>query len=107
MPLIRLFGALTLTILTRINTNNYELKDACHGLIGIKKELLKKINLNSLQKNYLFEQDMIFKVTMLRGKIFQFKSEVSYKDENSSLKPINSIIPFFIFHLKKFFSKYS
>ena len=105
MPLIRFLGATGLTYLTRFNSSNWEIKDACHGLIGFNYRFLKKINLNKIKKNYFFEQDMLFATIKKHGKIKQLKNEVRYGDENSSLNPINSILPFLYFHLIKFFIK--
>ncbi len=104
MPIVRLLGAIGLTFLTRVNTGDYEIKDACHGLIGFRCSFLKKINLNKIKNNYLFEQDIIFEISKLKAKIHQIRNEVIYNDETSSLNPISSIIPFLYFHLKKFFS---
>ena len=102
MPLIRLLGAIGLTFLTKFNTGNYKIKDACHGLIGFKCDFLRNLNLNKIKKNYLFEQDIIFEVTKFKAKINQIRNEVIYDDEKSSLNPLSSIIPFLIFHFKKF-----
>jgi len=104
MPFIRLLGAIGLTLLTRFNSGNYNIKDACHGLIGFKCYFLKKINLDKIKKNYLFEQDIIFEVIKSNGNIKHVRNEVIYNNETSSLNPLSSIIPFLFFHLKKFFS---
>ena len=104
MPLVRLIGAVGLTFLTRINTGKYDIKDPCHGLIGFQCKFLKKINLDEIQKDYLFEQDIIFKVVKLKAQFNQIKNEVIYDDENSSLNPISSIIPFLFFHIKNLFN---
>ena len=62
MPLIRLIGAKCLTLLTRINSGFWQLKDPCHGLIGFNLQILKKLNLDEIKKGYFFEQDIILNV---------------------------------------------
>lgn len=102
MPLIRFFGAISLTLLVRFNSSNWKIKDACHGLIGFNSKFLKKINLNNIKKNYFFEQDIIFATIKNNGKIKQYKNEIKYSNENSSLNPLMSILPFLYYHLIKF-----
>ena len=99
MPLIRLIGAKVLTIITRINSGKFDLEDPCHGLIGFSKRILKKINLDKIQKNYFFEQDIILNVIKQKGKVKQFRNEVIYGNESSKLNPIMSILPFIYYHV--------
>ena len=105
MPLIRLIGAKCLTLLTRINSGFWQLKDPCHGLIGFNLQILKKLNLDEIKKGYFFEQDIILNVIELNGRLKQFENEVSYGDESSKLNPILSILPFLYYHLLKFLKK--
>ena len=105
MPLIRILGANTLTLISRFITKNFNLKDVTNGLFGMKSKILKKINLKNLKKDYFFEQDLIFRISQKKIKIFQINSEVIYDNENTSLKPLVVIIPFLIYHIKNFFYK--
>ena len=105
MPLIRALGANVLTYISRINTKNYDLKDVANGLFGMKSKLLKKINLKNLKLNYFFEQDLIFRISLKKIKIYQINSEVIYNDETSSMNALRSIIPFLIYHFQNFFYK--
>ena len=105
MPLIRIIGAKALTFLSRINTNNYSLRDVTNGLFGMKASTFKKINLKEIKKDYFFEQDLIFRLSIKKVKINQINSEVIYNDETSSLNILNSIFPFLICNLKNFFYK--
>ena len=102
MPLIRFLGAWGCTMLTRIVTGNYSIKDAPNGLFGIKKELLKKIDLKKVRLNYFFEQDIIFHVCLKKAKINQFKTIIKYGSEKSNLQPVGSIPFFLIYHLINF-----
>jgi len=105
MPFIRVLGANVLTFMSKITTKNFDLKDVTNGLFGIKSKILKNINLKNLKKNYFFEQDLIFRISNKKIKIFQIKSEVIYGNENSNLKPLAVIMPFLIYHIKNFFYK--
>ena len=107
MPIIRLLGARSLTFLTKLNSGNWNIKDPCHGLIALRCDFLRKINLNKIRKNYFFEQDMILNVIDFGGRIKQFKNEVHYGNESSSLNPLMSILPFLYYHLIKFLQKFN
>ena len=52
MPIIRLLGARSLTFLTKLNSGNWNIKDPCHGLIALRCDFLRKINLNKIRKNW-------------------------------------------------------
>ena len=106
MPFFRFWGAKVLEILVRLNSGNHAISDPCHGLIALNYKLLKKINLNHLKENYFFEQDLILNVVKLNGKIGQFKNEVTYGNETSSLNPLMSILPFLYYHFLHFLKKY-
>ena len=105
MPLLRIIGANGLTYISRLTTKNFQLKDVTNGLFGIKSNILKVINLKEIKKNYFFEQDLIFRISRKKIKIFQVNSEVIYDNENSSLNTLGSIIPFLIYHFQNFFTK--
>ena len=105
MPFSRIVGARALTFLSKINTNNYELKDVTNGLFGIKSSTFKKLNLRELKKDYFFEQDLIFRLSLKKIKIHQINSEVIYSNETSSLSILHSILPFLICHIQNFFIK--
>ena len=105
MPLIRIIGAKALTFLSRINTNNYKLRDVTNGLFGMSSDTLMRINFKKLKKDYLFEQDLIYRLSLNKIKINQINSEVLYDDENSSLNTLSSILPFLFYHIKNYFLK--
>ena len=100
MPLVRFLGNICLTLISRIISGNFQLKDVTNGLIGIETEILKKINLKKIKKNFFFEQDLLFQLVMKKAKISQVKIKIIYENEKSNLKPVKTILPFIIFHLE-------
>lgn len=105
MPLIRIIGANALTLISKITTKNFKLKDVTNGLFGMSLKIYKFINLKNIKKNYFFEQDLIFRVCKSNIKIIQIRSEVIYGNEKSSLNELRSVIPFLFYHFKNFFYK--
>ena len=103
MPFIRIFGATSLTIILRLVSGNWIIKDVCHGMVGFRIEFLKKLNLRRVQKNFFFEQDMLFHSILKKARIMQIKSLVKYDHSfESNLKPLRSIIPFLFYHFRNF-----
>ena len=100
MPLIRILGANALTFISNITTHNFKTKDVTNGLFGMKSEVLKKINLKNLKKNYFFEQDLVFNLSKKKIKMYQINSEVIYDNETSSLNILKSILPFLFYHFQ-------
>lgn len=107
MPLVRILGTNGLTIISRLITLNFSLKDVTNGLFGIKSELFKKLNTKYIKNNYFFEQDLIFQICLKKVKIHQINSEVLYENETSSLKILKIIIPFTFYHIHNLLRKYS
>ena len=105
MPLIRIIGANCLTFISNITTNNFKTRDVTNGLFGIKSKVLNKINLKNLKKNYFFEQDLIFNLSIKKIKIYQINSEVIYDNEISSMSALRSIIPFSVYHFQNMFKR--
>lgn len=105
MPLIRIIGANALTLISKITTKNFKLKDVTNGLFGMSLKIYKFINLKNIKKNYFFEQDLIFRVCKSNIKIIQIRSEVIYGNEKSNLNELRSVIPFLFYHFKNFFYK--
>jgi dolichol-phosphate mannosyltransferase len=99
-PIIRIIGTIVLTYITRLITQNYQLKDVTNGLFGIKTCILDRLNVKKIKKNYFFEQDIIFYTLLNKIDIDQIKTKVFYGSEKSSLNILKIIIPFIFYHLK-------
>ena len=100
MPYVRLFGNFFLTLIFRIISGRFYVKDVTNGYLIFSASVIKSINLNNLKKNYFFEQDLLTNVLSQNFKISQVKINTIYNNENSNLKPLNTIIPFIIYYLK-------
>ena len=100
MPLLRIFGAIILTFITRVITQNYKLKDVTNGLLGLKTKILKNMKTNKIKKNYFFEQDLIFHLCLKKIKIDQIETKVLYANEKSNLNIYKILIPFIFYHLQ-------
>ena len=101
IPLIRLIGNSVLTYICRINCRNNNLTDVVNGFIGIKSNLLKKLNFDKISKDFFFEEDLLFRVSLIEKRILEIPIKVIYNNK-SNLSPIRTILPFLFKHLRNF-----
>ena len=104
IPKFRLFGNMILTFLTRINCRNFELTDVVNGFLGIKSNLLKKINFDKISKGFFFEEDLIYQISFYEKKISEIPIK-TYYFEKSSLTPLKTVLPFLIKHIINFLDR--
>jgi glycosyltransferase involved in cell wall biosynthesis len=100
MPIIRKIGNISLTFISRIVTGYYNLMDVTNGMIGLRVSKFSSINFALIKKDFFFEQDLIFHLSVKKFKFYHIKTPTIYEDEKSNLRPFRSIFPFAIFHLK-------
>ena len=106
MPKIRYLGNIILTNITRFVTGFHDISDCLNGFIGIKSELINKINLKNLRKDYFFEQDLLFRLSLINAKIKEIPIPIKYFKNNDSNLNILKIIPLFLYyHIKNILIK--
>lgn len=101
IPFLRLIGNIILTYLCRINCKNNEITDVVNGFIGIKSNLLKKLNLNIISNDFFFEEDLLFRVSLIEKKIYELPIKTIYHSK-SNLSPLKTVLPFIFKHLRNF-----
>lgn len=99
IPKLRYFGNKILTSLTKFNCKIDNLTDAVNGFLCIKSTLLKKIDLNKLNKGFFFEEDLLFYLSFADLKLKEIPIKTIYFDK-SNLNPFKMVLPFIINHFK-------
>jgi len=72
--LIRYIGNYVITLILKVLTNNYALKDVVNGFISIPKNIYTKLNFQKLSNDFFFEQDLIFQISLKKFEIRQKKN---------------------------------
>ena len=106
IPKLRLFGNIILTKISRITCRNKDLTDVVNGFLAIRSNLLKKLPVDKISKNYFFEEDLLFHISFFEKNIVEIPINTIYLGK-SSLSPVKTIIPFFFNHLKNFLIRIS
>lgn len=86
MPIIRRFGNLFLSFLTKIASGYWNNFDPTNGYLAIKISTLKKIDLNKLSDRYFFETSLLAQLYFVNARIKDISMPPIYADEKSSMQ---------------------
>ena len=102
MPIIRKFGNLVLSFMSKLSTGYYEIFDPNNGFTAIDSDYLTQLPLDEIDNRYFFESDMLYQLNLLGAKVLDIPLPAIYKDEHSSLNIWQSVIIFPKKHLINF-----
>jgi glycosyltransferase involved in cell wall biosynthesis len=102
MPIVRKFGNLVLSFMSKLSTGYYEIFDPNNGFTAISSDYLTQLPLDEIDNRYFFESDMLYQLNLLGAKVLDIPLPAIYKDEHSSLNIWQSIIVFPKKHLINF-----
>jgi glycosyltransferase involved in cell wall biosynthesis len=102
MPIVRKFGNLVLSFMSKLSTGYYEIFDPNNGFTAIESDYLTQLPLDEIDNRYFFESDMLYQLNLLGAKVSDVPLPAIYKDEHSSLNIWQSIIIFPKKHLINF-----
>ena len=102
MPIVRKFGNLVLSFMSKLSTGYYEIFDPNNGFTAIDSDYLTQLPLDEIDNRYFFESDMLYQLNLLGAKVSDIPLPAIYKDEHSSLNIWQSIIIFPKNHLINF-----
>ena len=105
MPIVRKFGNLVLSFMSKLSTGYYEIFDPNNGFTAIDSEYLTQLPLDDIDNRYFFESDMLYQLNLLGAKVSDIPLPAIYKDEHSSLNIWQSVIIFPKKHLINFIKR--
>jgi len=85
MPLVRRFGNLALSFLMRAASGYWNLLDPTNGYTAISGQMLRQLDLDRIEKRYLFESCMLVHLYRARARVIEVPMKARYADEESSL----------------------
>ena len=85
MPIFRRFGTFLLTILTRVSSGYWHIKDPQNGYTAINKEALSKIPLNEVYEGFAFENDMLIRLNLIDARVVDVPHPAIYGEELSKI----------------------
>tara|TARA_Y100000389_G_scaffold203602_1_gene252573 strand:+ start:3124 stop:4005 length:882 start_codon:yes stop_codon:yes gene_type:complete len=105
MPITKLVGNLIVTNLQKIISGHYNISDPNNGFLAMKKSILERIDLESLQNNYFFENSLLLNVTSHHFSVGEVGIKTIYNDEKSSIPLVAASIKLLPTFLKLLFIK--
>ena len=102
VPKIRWFGNMLISIVSKISSGLYHIDDFLNGLIAIKFDKLKKLSIDDIKDDFLFETDMLFKISRNKFKTSSYPMKVKYFKNNSNFRPSKEFFKFLFFNFNNF-----
>jgi glycosyltransferase involved in cell wall biosynthesis len=86
MPAWRYFGNNLLTILSRISSGYWHIGDPQNGYTAISVKMLKRIDLESVEKGFAFENDMLVKLNVANARVMDVPHPAIYRGQKSKIR---------------------
>lgn len=110
MPLVRLIGNAGLSFLAKLTSGYWPMMDPTNGFFAIHTSLLGIMDTDKIERRYFFENDMLFRLGLVRAVVTDVPMRSVYADENSGLSVTHSLFvfpgKFAIRFLKRIFYRY-
>jgi dolichol-phosphate mannosyltransferase len=100
MPLIRIFGNVLLSFLTKLSTGYWNIFDPTNGFTAIHARVLERLPLHKISRRYFFESDMLFRLGTFKACVWDVPMSASYGSETSNLKISKIFLPFLLNNLR-------
>jgi dolichol-phosphate mannosyltransferase len=94
MPFVRLVGNAGLSLLAKLMTGYWNLMDPTNGFLALSCVVLDKLETERLEKRYFFEQDLLYRLGLMRARCIDVPMAATYGDEESSLSISHSLLTF-------------
>jgi dolichol-phosphate mannosyltransferase len=94
MPRARLYANNLATLFFKIATGYWNLGDPANGFIGIRTQILSRINLERIKKRWFFESDLLGALSITDARVGDFPMRPVYGNEKSNVNLALQIFPF-------------
>lgn len=94
MPKLRLVGNTGLSFISKLCTGYWHVMDPTNGYTAIHAHVLRSIPLHKIARRYFFENDMLFRLSIIRAVVYDLPIKAKYEDEVSSLNISRVLLEF-------------
>jgi len=105
MPKERLIGNLILSFLTKLSSGYWHSIDPTNGYTAIHSTALELLPLESIDRSYFFEEDMLFRLNVIRAVVRDIPMTAVYNGAQSHLRLRQVVLSFAAKHLANFFKR--
>lgn len=95
MPINRVFGNIVLSVMTKFSSGYYHLFDAQNGYTALHRDALARLDLDSIECNYSFENSLLIHLNILRVPARDVPIPAVYGDEVSGMR-LRRVVPMLV-----------
>jgi glycosyltransferase involved in cell wall biosynthesis len=92
MPGWIVFGNFCLSFVSKIATGYYNIMDSQDGYTAISAEMLRKLDLQNMEKGYAFENDMLVNLNVFRARVADLAHPAVYRGQRSKIRYYTFVI---------------
>jgi dolichol-phosphate mannosyltransferase len=85
MPLARRLGNAALSFLTKAASGYWSVYDPQNGYVAIRREALERLDLDSLDRGYFFENSMLVQLNIIGARVAEVPMPARYAGERSAM----------------------
>lgn len=86
MPKARLYGNAALSFMSKFSSGYWDIFDPTNGYTAIHSEVVRHLPMHKISRRYLFETDILFRLSTLRAVVVDIPMDAKYGNEVSNLK---------------------
>ena len=94
MPAIRLVGNAILSFVNKVTSGYWDVMDPTNGYTAINAVVARALPFRKIARDYFFESDMLFRLSVLRAVVVDVPMPARYGDEVSSLSVSRVLLSF-------------
>jgi glycosyltransferase involved in cell wall biosynthesis len=94
MPTIRKLGNAGISFFSKLATGYWQMMDPTNGYIAIHRNLFPLLETEKISKRFFFENDLLFRLSLLRAVVADVPMDAVYGDEKSNLNVWHALFSF-------------
>lgn len=91
MPRVRILGNAFLSLMSKISSGYWNITDPTNGYTAIHRSVLRRVALDKVRKDFFFENDMLFRLSLVKAVVIDVPILATYGSEVSNLRIGNVI----------------
>lgn len=99
MPLVRLFGNIALTFMSKVSSGYWDIMDPTNGYTAIHAKVANELIDQEIAHGYFFESDLLCRLGGLNAVVVDVPMRAKYGDEESSLSIRRVFMSFLLGHI--------
>ena len=105
MPAIRRFGNSVLSFVNKMVSGYWNIMDPTNGFTAISAVALKNLPLEKIDNRFFFEQDLLFRLNIIRAVVMDLPMKAEYNQDKSNLNVWKVLFTFPFKYMNRLFKR--